>query len=113
MGTTAIANEAEPKLDKMFDSLRNPSEDDKDALGVESTMKYLTSLGLNPESGEIFVALELVRAPTLGEITRKGFVDGWKAKYVTFLKAPTVLLQVCEEIRKIMIANPYFFAAAT
>ncbi|CAK7268052.1 Scaffold-type E3 ligase [Sporothrix epigloea] len=63
----------------MFDSLRNPSEDGKDALGVESTMKYLTSLGLNPESGEIFVALELVQAPTLGEITRKGFVDGWKA----------------------------------
>lgn len=43
-------------------------------------MGYLTSLGLNPESGEVFVALELVQAPSLGEITRKGFVDGWKAK---------------------------------
>ncbi|CAK7243351.1 MAG: Scaffold-type E3 ligase [Sporothrix thermara] len=78
-GAAASSNAAEPKLDKMFDELRDPSEDSKDALGVESTMKYLTSLGLNPESGEIFVALELVQAPTLGEITRKGFVDGWKA----------------------------------
>jgi hypothetical protein len=41
-------------------------------------MKYLTSLGLDPESGEIFVALELVQAPGFGEIARKGFVDGWK-----------------------------------
>lgn len=47
-------------------------------MGVESTMNYLTSLGLNPESGEIFIALELVQAPNFGEITRKGFVDGWK-----------------------------------
>ena len=82
-GAAASSNAAEPKLDKMFDELRDPSEDSKDALGVESTMKYLTSLGLNPESGEIFVALELVQAPTLGEITRKGFVDGWKATYVS------------------------------
>lgn len=41
-------------------------------------MGYLTSLGLNPESGEVFVALELVQAPSLGEITRQGFIDGWK-----------------------------------
>lgn len=41
-------------------------------------MNYLTSLGLNPESGEIFVALELVQAPNFGEITRQGFIDGWK-----------------------------------
>ena len=41
-------------------------------------MGYLTSLGLDPESGEIFVALELVQAPNFGEITRKGFVNGWR-----------------------------------
>ncbi|KAL1907816.1 Scaffold-type E3 ligase [Sporothrix stenoceras] len=75
-GGGSLANAAEPKLDKMFDELR---KDAKDSLGVESTMGYLTSLGLNPESGEVFVALELVQAPNLGEITRKGFVDGWKA----------------------------------
>ncbi|ERS97411.1 hypothetical protein HMPREF1624_05578 [Sporothrix schenckii ATCC 58251] len=94
-GGGAISNGSEPKLDAMFDELRDPSQDAKDALGVESTMAYLTSLGLNPESGEVFVALELVQAPSLGEITRKGFVDGWKtsgsvtkeeqAKYITTL----------------------------
>ncbi|CAK7266445.1 Scaffold-type E3 ligase [Sporothrix epigloea] len=90
----------------MFDSLRNPSEDDKDALGVESTMKYLTSLGLNPESGEIFVALELVRAPTLGEITRKGFVDGWKANgNVTIANQAAYIRAKVPQLR----SNPTYF----
>jgi len=41
-------------------------------------MKYIASLGLNPENAEVFVAFELVKAPNFGEITRRGFVDGWK-----------------------------------
>lgn len=46
-------------------------------------MGYLMSLGLNPETSDVFVALEIVQAPSLGEITRKGFVDGWKAAGAT------------------------------
>ena len=61
------------------DEAPTDAQDSKDALGVESTMNYLsTNLNLNPESGEIFVALELVQAPNFGEIQRKGFVDGWR-----------------------------------
>lgn len=51
----------------------------KDEIGVESMMKYFTSLGVNPETCEIFVVLETVQALGFGQITRKGFVDGWKA----------------------------------
>jgi DCN1-like protein 1/2 len=42
-------------------------------------MKYLTDLGVNLENAEILVVLEIVQAPALGEITKDGFVDGWKA----------------------------------
>lgn len=42
-------------------------------------MGYLTSLDVNPESCEIFVVLEIVQATSFGQITRKGYVDGWKA----------------------------------
>lgn len=42
-------------------------------------MSYLSNhLGISLENAELFVALELLQAPSVGEITRKGFVDGWK-----------------------------------
>ena len=55
-------------------------DDTKDTIAVQSTMDYLGSdMGLNIEDASIFVALELLQAPSVGEITRKGFVEGWKA----------------------------------
>ena len=51
----------------------------KDEIGVDSMMNYFTSLGVNPETCEIFIVLEIVQATSFGLITRKGFVDGWKA----------------------------------
>lgn len=66
-------------LEKMFDGLNDSSRDSKDAISAESTMEYLGSLGVNLENAEMFVVLELVQSPSFGEITRKGFVDGWKA----------------------------------
>lgn len=48
-------------------------------------MNYLTTLEVNPESCEIFVVLEIVRAASFGQITRKGFVDGWKLTGYAFI----------------------------
>ncbi len=43
-------------------------------------MEYLSNkLKVSIENAELFIALELVQAPSVGEITRKGYVDGWKA----------------------------------
>lgn len=47
---------------------------------LESTMGYLSNvLNVSLENAELFVALELVQAPVVGEITKKGYVEGWKA----------------------------------
>jgi DCN1-like protein 1/2 len=40
-------------------------------------MRYLADLGINMETAEFLVPLEIVQAPALGEITRDGFIDGW------------------------------------
>lgn len=54
--------------------------DEKDKLEVDSTMEYLgTRLKISLENAELFVILELLQAPSVGEITRKGYIDGWKA----------------------------------
>ncbi|CAI4219006.1 unnamed protein product [Parascedosporium putredinis] len=70
------------QLDKAFDALRS-GDDSKDAIGVESSMTYLQNLNVNLENASLFVALEFFQAPSIGEITRKGFVEGWKNSGVT------------------------------
>jgi len=68
----------EPKLSALFDSLR-ADNDEKDKMELESTMSYLQDkLKVSLENAELFVVLEIVQAPSVGEITRAGFVDGWK-----------------------------------
>jgi DCN1-like protein 1/2 len=47
---------------------------------LESTMDYLSNkLGISLENAELFVVQELLQAPSVGEITRKGYVEGWKS----------------------------------
>ncbi|KAM3544415.1 hypothetical protein ARSEF1564_002663 [Beauveria bassiana] len=77
-----LANQApglDSELDSLFDSLRDDSNDTKDRLELTSTMNYLTTdLKVNIENAELFVVLELLQAPSIGEITHKGYVEGWK-----------------------------------
>ena len=57
----------------------DPSRDlENDTIEVESSMEYLQSLGVNPESAEFFVVLEIVQAESFGKITKKSYVEGWK-----------------------------------
>ena len=58
---------------------RKAPNDEADLMSVEGTMKYLTDLGVDLESAEILVPLEIVQAPWFGEIAKDGFIDGWKA----------------------------------
>lgn len=49
-------------------------------MGLDSTGSYLSDgLGVSTENAELLIVMEIVQAPGVGEITRKGFVDGWKA----------------------------------
>ncbi|KAH6893302.1 Cullin binding-domain-containing protein [Thelonectria olida] len=69
----------ETKLESLFAELQDAS-DEKDQLGIDTTMTYLTSkLNVNIENAELLLALEIVQAPTVGVVTKKGYVDGWKS----------------------------------
>lgn len=68
----------EGNLEALFSSLQD-ANDEKDKLELESTMSYLTEkLKVSIENAELFVALEVLQAPSVGVTTRKGYVDGWK-----------------------------------
>jgi DCN1-like protein 1/2 len=47
-------------------------------------MRYFESLGVNLEDASMLVPMEIIQAPTVGEISKEGFVNGWKAvQYVS------------------------------
>jgi DCN1-like protein 1/2 len=52
--------------------------DEADTIGVEGTMQYFEQLGINLESVEFLIPMEIVQAPALGEIGKEGFVTGWR-----------------------------------
>ncbi|EGX89795.1 defective in cullin neddylation protein 1 [Cordyceps militaris CM01] len=71
------------ELGSLFDSLRDDEKDGKNSMELASTMNYLNNeLKVNIENAELFVALELLQAPTIGEISREGYVAGWKSSNV-------------------------------
>lgn len=71
-------------IEKAYDDLVTPSRGDtRDALSTETAIEYLESLDVNLENAEMFVVMELVQAPAVGEISRQGFVEGWKATDLT------------------------------
>ncbi|KAF4866686.1 hypothetical protein K4K61_008268 [Colletotrichum sp. SAR11_59] len=76
--TTPTTSALDTSLGQMFDKLRDDSRDEKDTMGVESTMAYLENLGVDLENAEMLVVAELLQSPSIGAITKKGYIDGWK-----------------------------------
>ncbi|KAI0191577.1 DUF298-domain-containing protein [Astrocystis sublimbata] len=74
----AAAGTRDSQLNQLFDSYRNEQEDAKDTLGASSAMSYLQSIGVGFEDASLFLAVELLQAPSIGEITRAGFLNGWR-----------------------------------
>lgn len=58
--------------------LDNPVHE-PDTIGVEGSMRYLADLGVRLDEVAVLVVLTELSAPTMGELNRDGFVQGWKA----------------------------------
>ncbi|KAF3770420.1 DUF298-domain-containing protein [Cryphonectria parasitica EP155] len=85
LSSGSVDNTRVSAIEKAYDDLVDPARGDtRDVLSTETTLEYLQqNLGVDVENAEMFVAMELVQAPAMGEITRQGFVDGWKATDLT------------------------------
>jgi DCN1-like protein 1/2 len=67
-------------LNKLFDRYQEAGAPDKDVVGVEGTMRYFQETGVDAEDLEALAALEIVQAPTMGEMSRDGFIKGWSER---------------------------------
>ncbi|KAK0647168.1 Cullin binding-domain-containing protein [Cercophora newfieldiana] len=57
---------------------KDKGESEDDSIGVESIDQYTRLLGVNMYNFEFFVLCEILQPGTLGQISRKEFVNGWK-----------------------------------
>jgi DCN1-like protein 1/2 len=46
---------------------------------MNGTMRYLETLGLDPEDPAVLVLAYCLRSPSLGIFSRQGFVEGWRS----------------------------------
>ncbi|KAL8901879.1 MAG: hypothetical protein Q9192_000298, partial [Flavoplaca navasiana] len=76
--TSKDASSSTSTLTKLFDTYRDNPKDEPDTIGVEGSMRYLQDLGLSLEEPVVLAILTELAAPTMGELTRSGFIDGWK-----------------------------------
>ncbi|KAL9029835.1 MAG: hypothetical protein Q9196_001980, partial [Gyalolechia fulgens] len=69
---------AAQSLNKLFDKYRDNAKGEPDSIGVEGSMRYLADLGLSLDEPVVLAILTELAAPTMGELTREGFNDGWR-----------------------------------
>lgn len=60
--------------------MADKSDPDPDTVGVEGSMRYLGDLGVKLDEVVLLAVLTELSAPTMGELNRSGFVDGWKSR---------------------------------
>jgi DCN1-like protein 1/2 len=58
--------------------LADPSEDPADKIGAEGSMQYLEQLDVGIDDASMFLALQVLQAENIGELTKEGFVKGWR-----------------------------------
>lgn len=75
-------------MGKSADHYFEPDSQDVDVIGVDGTMRYLGDLGVKLDDVVVLAILTELSAPTMGELTRDGFVGGWKKIQWVSLSSP-------------------------
>ena len=58
-------------------SIPDDPAENPDLIGIERAMEYLGAINVQLDEVNCLAIAELLQCPSMGEITRKGFMDGW------------------------------------
>jgi DCN1-like protein 1/2 len=83
---------AKKALNKIFDSYRDDAANSPDNIGPNGMMKYLGAIGVQPDDIGMLIVSEIVQSPSMGEMTRAGFLEGWQ-NHDTVDKQRSLVLQ--------------------
>jgi len=76
--SSSLSSAGKSELSRLFDQFRDPT-DPPDTIQVNGAMRYLQSLDIGLEEPTVLALSELLRAPTMGEFSRAGFLEGWSS----------------------------------
>lgn len=75
--SSGAPNPARSSLNKIFDKYRDDPKNEPDEINVEGTSNLLNELKIGLEDPAALIFSEIAQSPSLGRLTREGFVDGW------------------------------------
>ncbi|MCJ1262533.1 Scaffold-type E3 ligase [Lobaria immixta] len=91
---------------RLFDKYRDDPAQEPDTIGVNGSMRYLGDVGVKLDEVVVLAVLSELSAPTMGELTRTGFVEGWKTHHADTLHKQQ---SVISNFRRSLPATPDFF----
>jgi len=71
-----MSNPHKAPLNKIFDKYREDPKNEPDEINMEGMMKLMGDMDLSVEDVGLLIFSELVQSPSLGKLTREGFVEG-------------------------------------
>ena len=77
-GTSSLLT-SYPYVTMLIYSLPENAAQEPDKIGIEGSMRYLMDLGVKLDEVVVLAILTELGAPTMGEFTREGFVNGWQS----------------------------------
>lgn len=71
-----MSNPHKSPLNKLFDKYREDPKNEPDEINMDGMMKMMGDMELSVENVGLLVFSELAQSPSLGKLSREGFVDG-------------------------------------
>ena len=78
--------------DGMLSDNAGEASEGPDTISISGTIKYLGDLGVNLDEVAVLALLTELNAPTMGELSREGFVSGWKSQNADTLSKQQALV---------------------
>ncbi|CDO68750.1 hypothetical protein BN946_scf184989.g16 [Trametes cinnabarina] len=91
------------KLNALFDKYKDPDGDD---ITVNGTIQMCEDLGVDPEDVVLLAVAYELKSPAMGQWTRKGWTEGWKALGVDTIPAMKTTLETLR--RQLATDTDYF-----
>jgi len=97
-------------LNAIFDQFKQSDgpEGSKDVLSVAGTMKYFEQLYLSLEDPTVLALCEALKSPSMGELTREGFLTGWGRSGLSCDTLDMMRAKI-PELRQSMVRDETFF----
>jgi len=70
---------AKPFIVEVSDLYLQDAASSEDIINIEGTIRYFQEISLDPEEPAVFAVAYRLDAPSLGIITRTGFIEGWRS----------------------------------